>query len=151
MSAQSYTLEKGSKHRAAIKANLHAFIDRLPETKSWRVEVKESHKERTLDQNAAVFGVAYKVIMDAVGLRGDAERKELHRDYCGDFFGWVDAGLGRRKPRRTTTTNERGERDVIDTVTMAAMYAFIQQQAAEYGIDVPDPDPMHGMEGRWAA
>lgn len=119
-----------------------AFIERLPDSKSWKVEISEARPERSRDQNAAVFGLAYDAIMIATGLQGDAEKKQLHRDFCGEFFGWVDAGVGRRKPKRTTTTNERGERDVIDTTTMAQFYDFIQRKAAEFGIDVPDPDPL---------
>ncbi|WP_426269199.1 hypothetical protein ACN9MB_13305 [Dyella kyungheensis] len=139
---QAYTLNKGHHGRATVKANLHAFIDRLPDTKSWKVEIKEARPERTDSQLGALFGVAYDAIMDATGLQGDAEKKQLHRDFCALFFGEVDAGLGRTKPKRTTTTNERGERDVIDTKTMAEFYDFIQRTAAGYGIDVPSPDPL---------
>ncbi|GLQ96429.1 hypothetical protein [Dyella mobilis] len=137
----TYVLRKKHPGRDNVKSNLHAFVDRLPDTKSWKVEIKEARPERSLDQNAAMYGVAYDVIMAATGLQGDAEKKQLHRDFCGEFFGWVDAGLSRRRPRRTTTTNECGERDVIDTVTMSQFYDFIQRKAAEFGIDVPDPDP----------
>lgn len=140
--AQSYVLRKGHPGRQTVKANLHAFIDRLPDGKSWHIEIKEARNERTLDQNAAMFGVAYETIMEATGLQGDAEKKQLHRDFCGDFFGWVDGPLGQQRPRRTTTTNERGDREVIDTRTMADFYDFIQRRAAEFGIDVPAPDPL---------
>jgi len=138
---QKYVLNANGSERAQVLANAHAFIDRLPATKSWRIEIREARRERSLDQNAAMFGVAYAAIMDAVGLEGEEDRKQLHRDFCGDFFGWVDGPLDRPRPRRTTTTNERGERDVIDTETMTRFYEFIQRRAAEYGIDVPDPDP----------
>jgi hypothetical protein len=59
--------------------------------------------------------------------------------------------MGHRRPVRTTTTNEAGERDVVDTVTMARMYDFIQRTAAGYGIDVPAPDPMWSQRERLAA
>lgn len=140
-----YFLHANAPEREQVRANLHEFIDGLDVRKSWRVEIRENRKERTLDQNAATFGVAYATIMEATGLEGDAERKQLHRDFCGDFFGWVDGPLGHRKPVRTTTTNEHGERDVIDTATMARFYDFIQRTAAEYGVVVPDPDPLYGL------
>lgn len=140
--SQSYALHKADLRRDLVRANLHAFIDRLPGTKSWRIEVKELRKERSLDQNAAMFGVAYAAIMAASGLQGDDERRQLHRNFCGDFFGWTSGPLGQRRPVRTTTTNQFGERDVIDTRTMAEFYEFIQRKAAEYGIDVPAPDPL---------
>ena len=139
---QTYALHKLDPRRDLVRANAHAFIDRLPLTKSWRIEIKELHKERSLEQNDAMFGVAYKIIMEASGLEGDAEKRQLHRDFCGDFFGWTDGPMGHRRPLRTTTTNERGERDLIDTATMAQFYAFVQRKAAEFGIDVPDPDPI---------
>lgn len=138
---QTYVLNKGHRDRERVKTNLLAFIARLPETKSWKFVITEARPERSLDQNAAMFGVAYDAIMDATGLAGDSEKKQLHRDFCGDYFGWVDAGVGRRRPKRTTTTNEHGERDVIDTAMMSDFYSFIQRKAAEFGIDVPDPNP----------
>ena len=46
------------------------------------------------------------------------------------------------RPRRTTTTNENGERDVISKKLFAEYYDFIQIVAAEkLGCHVPDPDP----------
>ena len=148
MKNQTYQLNANGPERPGVTQRAKDFIDRLPLDKSWVIEVKPFRKSRSLDQNAATFGLAYKVIMEATGLEGEEERKQLHRDFCGDFFGWTDGPLGGRKPIRTTTKNERGERDVIDTATMARMYEFIQRTAAGYGIDVPSPDPMHG---RYAA
>ncbi len=141
--SQSYALHKDDAGRSLVLANLHAFIDRLPPSKSWRIEVKELRKERTDKQLGALFGLAYDRIMEATGLQGDSDKRQLHRDFCGDFFGWTDGPLGRQKPMRTTTTNEKGERDVIDAKTMAEMYDFIQRKASEFGIDVPDPNPLH--------
>ena len=149
MIAQTFILPATDRQR--IADNLHAFVMQALPGKSLRVEVGEYRKRRSSEQNGATFGLAYKIIMEATGLSGDAEKKQLHRDFCGDFFGWVDTGMGRRKPVRTTTTDERGERDVVNTQTMAQMYDFIQRKAAEFGIYVPDPDPLHGQEGRWAA
>lgn len=140
--SQKYTLESGAAWRPRVLANLLACLQKLPESKSWRVEIREARKERSLDQNAAMFGVAYAAIMEATGLEGDADKKQLHRNMCGDFFGWTEKPMLGRVPVRTTTTNEHGEREVIDTATAARMYDFIQRQAAEYGIDVPDPDPL---------
>ncbi len=151
MKAQTYQLNASGPERQGVTQRAHDFIDRLPADKSWVIEIKQYHKKRSLDQNAAIFGLAYKVIMEATGLEGDAERKQLHRDFCGDFFGWVTGPMGHRKPVRTTTTNERGDRDVIDTATMARMYDFIQRTAAGFGIDVPSPDPMWTQRGRFNA
>ncbi len=142
MTTQRYVLHKSDPGRDQVRRNLHAFIDRLPEDRAWRVEIKPYRKERSLDQNAAVFGLAYKVIMDSQGLEGEKERQRMHTNFCGDFFGWKTEPFRGRVPVRTTTTDEDGHDDVIDKATMARLYNFIQRTAAEYGIDVPDPDPL---------
>lgn len=142
MSLTPFYLNANGPERPGVTANLHAAIDRLPSDKDWKVEITRHRKEQSDKQLGALFGVAYKVIMQAVGLEGDAEKKELHKNMCGDFFGWTDKPMIGRIPVRTTTKNEHGKRDVIDTETQARMYDFIQRKAAEYGIQVPDPDPL---------
>lgn len=136
---------------ALVRGNAHAFIDALPETKDWQIEIKQYRHARTLSQNAALWACAYPPLMEYMGERGDKAKERLHEYFCGEYFGWVKPKLGQSRPRRTTTTNERGERDVLDTVQMSDFYAFIQQRGAEIGVMVPDPDPMYGLRGRWAA
>ncbi len=143
MKPQTYTLNANGPERPQVVANLHAFVDRLPAKKSWRVEIKEARKERSNDQNAALFGVAYPALTDATGYTPD----ELHAAFCMRFFGTSEVMvMGQRiaRPVRTTTTNEAGERDVISTIDFARFYELVQQVGAEAGVDVPDPDPMHG-------
>ena len=130
------------KDREQVKANIHAFIDRLPPTKAWEVTIEPYRKERSLRQLGALFGVAYKALSEQTGFTKD----ELHTYFCGEYFGWqvVDFfGQKKKKPLRTTTTNERGEKDVINTEQQAEMYQFIQMRSAENGLFVPDPDPLH--------
>lgn len=141
-----YVLNANGRERPQVLANAHAFLDRLPESKSWQLVVEEFVPERTLQQNKTTFGLAYKRIMDAVGLSGDAEKKRLHHDMCGDYFGWTDGPLGHRRPVRTTTTNERGERDVLDRHEMGKFYEFIVRTASEYNIVIPDPNPFWKMD-----
>jgi hypothetical protein len=148
MKPQSYQLNANGPEREGVKQRAHDFIDRLPLDKSWVVTVAPYVKKRSLDQNAATFGLAYKVIMEATGLEGEEDRKQLHRDFCGDWFGWVDGPLGQQRPRRTTTTNEHGERDVINAHEMAEFFEFIQRKAASFGIDIPNPDPMWNQRER---
>lgn len=108
------------------------------------VSVEEFVPERTVKQRNTLFGVAYKSLMAQMGLAGEREKQDLHRHLCGEYWGWRHlGGLGTafRYPLRTTTTNEAGQRDVISTREQLAFYAFIQRQAAQYGYDVPDPDP----------
>jgi hypothetical protein len=56
-------------------------------------------------------------------------------------------GAWSKRPVRTTTTNEQGERDVIGKLLMAEFYEFIQRRSAEVGFDVPDPDPLWFTKG----
>ena len=147
--SEKYTLNANGPEREQVKANVHAFIDRLPGHKSFRVEIKEARKERTPPQNAALWGLAYPRLTEATGYTAE----ELHHEFCGRFFGWdvvTVFGQQRRRPRRTTTTNKQGERDVLGTRDFAEFYNLVQRIAAEAGIDVPDPDPFHG-EQRYAA
>ena len=139
MSAQSYYLMPGDPRRPAILANAHAFLDRLPENKPWKVTTEKFVKPRSEQQRKALFAAAYKPIMEFMGLRGEQDKKDLHAFWCGEYFGW-HPDL-RNKPLRTTTKNECGERDEITIAGALEFYAFIQQRAAERGIDVPDPDP----------
>jgi hypothetical protein len=147
--SQTFLLEKGSDLRASVLANAHQFLDRLPATKSWRLEIKEARKERTDLQNDALFGVAYLVLMQQTGYTKD----EMHEAFCKRFFGTVERevfGSVSTRPYRTTTTNERGERDVMEAVDFGYFYDMVQQVGAEAGVFVPDPDPMFKIKGRWS-
>ena len=139
--SQRYILHKDDAGRAQVKANLHAFIDRLPEDKAWQCVVEPYHKTRTARQRMTLFGAAYGPIMEHMGLQGTDDKNELHRFFCRKFFGERIDSIGRMVPIRTTTRNERGERDEISTKVALEFYAFIQRLAAEQSIDVPDPDP----------
>lgn len=147
---QRYVLNANGLERPQVLANVRRFIDDLSTHRSWRIEIREHRKERTLDQNAALFGVAYPPLVEATGYELD----ELHDAMCRKFFGTVVLdvmGECVTRPRRTTTTNEHGERDVIDTMAMADFYAMVQRVGSEIGVQVPDPDPMYGLGRRFAA
>jgi hypothetical protein len=108
------------------------------------VKVEEFVPERSAKQRASLFGVAYRALMEQMGLSGAREKDQLHADMCGEYFGWREKpGLGStlRSPLRTTTTDENGRRDVLSVRQQMAFYAWIQRRAAEFGYDVPDPDP----------
>lgn len=144
---QRYVLHKGDPNREMVRANLSAFIDRLPDTKSWQVEVKEYRKTRSGAQNNALFGVAYPAICKETGYDPD----EIHHAMCRKFFGTVDVdvmGETVTRPVRTTTTDADGKRDVLSAGDFADFYAMVQRVGAECGIDVPEPD---ATRGRWAA
>ena len=129
------------KQRDQIKANLFAFVERLPVDKSWQVIIEPLKKDRSSKQNKALFGVAYAELEEQTG----NEKNDLHFMFCGEFFGWVDKpvmGGTMRVPARTTTTGYDGKRDVIPTDMFADFYNFVQRRAAEMGFYVSDPDPL---------
>jgi len=101
---------------------------------------------RTLSQNAYLFGVCYPMMSERSGY----EISELH-EYClGEFYGWVDKRVPKKPsnpngkesiPRRTTTTNEKGKRQVISTKEFCDYVDFVQRFAAEkLMLVIPDPD-----------
>lgn len=118
-----------------------AFLSRLDGSKPWELLVRPWKKERTLRQNNALFGVAYKTLSDFTGFT----EPELHDVLLRGYFGEVHyelLGVRRVRPKRTTTTNEQGERDVLSRDDMSAYYNFIVQKAAEIGCFIEDPNPM---------
>jgi hypothetical protein len=128
-------------NRAERLQRVAAFLARLPADKPWELVVRPWKKPRTGRQNNATWGVAYGVLSDFTG----HTEVELHDIMCRLFFGEVSYEcMGKRmtKPRRTTTTNERGERDVISREDMARFYDLIVRTAAEQGCYIPDPDPL---------
>lgn len=132
MKEQSFILPHGKKA-------LLALLDTLPMARKWRVTVKLYRRQRSNEQNNALWGVAYPAIRMATGNEAD----DLHTYFCGEYWGWVEVGVldqVKRKPRRTTTRDESGSRNVISTVDFADFYLFIQQRCASVGVNVPDPN-----------
>jgi hypothetical protein len=148
MKPQRFQLNKGGPERPVVTERAARFITELPLDASFIITISRYHPKRTLKQNATLFGLAYSIIMEATGLEGEKERARLHTNLCGDYFGWKDVPIVGRLPKRTTTTNEQGDPDTLDTVEMAKFYDFIQRTATEYGICVPDPDPFYNAPRR---
>ena len=134
-----YTVNSINAACAAVQAVVPDLDD-----PQFEVVIRHHKKDRSLAQNHSLFGVAYPPLMEHMGMRGDADRKDLHTYFCGEYFGWVDYTIldkRKQRPKRTTTRDEEGKRDLLDTVAMADFYSFVQQRGAEHGVDVPDPQP----------
>lgn len=148
-------LRKDPEARRRTLAFLWECLADLPDNREYRVEWKQYRKQRTIPQNSSLWGVAYPPIRESTGY----EMQELHDVFCGGFFGWKeiaiptvnDAGeyeiTRMQKPRRTTTEDENGKRDVIPWDRFKEFYAYVQRQGAELGVFVPDPDPYHDGGG----
>lgn len=122
-----------------IAARVVPFLESCLPGKKLRVTVEQYRPERSDAQNNSLWGVAYKSLSDETGHSKD----ELHEHFCGEHFGWTEREvMGRVKqvPRRTTTKNEVGQRDVIPTVEMMAFYETVQRKASEMGFYVPSPN-----------
>jgi hypothetical protein len=127
--------------RAQRAQGIVAFLLRLDPNRPWELLVQPFKKERTQRQNNAMFGVAYRTLSDFTGFT----EPELHDLMCKAYFGEVEyelMGVAGTKPRRTTTKNEEGERDVLSREDMSRFYNFIVQKAAEIGCYIEDPNPM---------
>lgn len=134
---QSFTLAKGERSLTRIVSVLSA----LAKDVEWVITIAKRKKDRTEEQNNALYGVAYKALREFTGYQ-DAE---LHPLFLKAYFGTrtVTAfGETVEIPRRTTTTDETGRKKKLNTEEFAAFYAFVQQKGAEIGCWVPDPDPM---------
>lgn len=137
MSEQTFIFRRGPRNFTRLMAALST----LDVTKDWAVTIGLVKKERSSQQNKALWGCAYEHIRKKTG----NDKDSLHEMFCGEYFGWEVKevmGLKKKYPKRTTTHGYDGKRDVITTLQLQDFYAFIQQRAAEYSVDVPDPDPM---------
>lgn len=140
--SQKFVLRSGDANRSFVLSNATTFIAQLGVDKSWSIEIKQYRKERSDDQNRALWGVAYPALKKATG----QSVNDWHEYMLGEYFGWVDYTIfGKRKlrPARTTTTGFRGEPDKLSTTDFSDYYEFIQRRARENGVHVPDPDPLH--------
>lgn len=138
--AQTVILPANASRESAMNRLLEAVMA-LPLNKPWRIRWAVYRKDRSEEQNNALWGVAYKYLRKETG----NEKAGLHDYFCREYFGEVERtvlGRTRTYPRRTTTKDEHGEDDVLSTKDFMDFYAFIQQHMAEkFGLDVPDPDP----------
>jgi len=129
MTATTITIP--AEDRAAMIDRVADFLKSALPGKTLRVEICQFRKRRSMDQNAALWGVAYKALQDATG--NDPE--DLHTFFLGEWAGWdtVDVmGQKRRVPKRRSSK--------LTTVEFSEYYEFIQRRAAECGYYVPSPN-----------
>lgn len=157
--AQKIMFPKEDSERRRTRAQRVAtFLAGLSTEKAWEVVVKPFRRSRTNAQNAYERGVCCVMLANVVGYDPD----DVHDLLCGKYWGWKQIRCPktpnnprgvRDKPVRTTTTNELGERDVLEGRPYWDFVEFIQRFGAEHGVYIPDPDPEYTKhrEGRRAA
>jgi len=126
--------------RERIAGNLHHFMLNALPGKKLKVTVEVYRKSRSNQQSRYLNGVAYKLLGEATGY----ERDDISEYLCLIYFGGKDKKVPGDKivqvPLRTTTTNEQGERDVMNTVDFAAYVEFVQRFGSKHGVYIPNPD-----------
>lgn len=135
-------------NREHTVARIAAYLAALPTKKAHRIIVKQEADDRTTQQNRYLNGVPYKLLGDHFGY----ERDEISEQMCGLRWGWREVKVPPRPnrragikdvPMRTTTTDETGERDVLNTRDFWEYVEFLQRFGAKYGVYIPDPDPSY--------
>lgn len=131
---QTFILHKHHPGRSQVLANIHQFVDRLPDGKSWRVEVKEERKNRSDDQNRYLWGGVYATILQSEVLQGWTA-EDLHEYFLGEVYGWQTVeGFGRKRLKPIRRSSK------MSTVDFAHYIAEIQRRMAELGLFIPDPE-----------
>ena len=140
MSTPDLEREIPPENRESAIASLARQLARYLPGVRLEVRVRRKKRERSDLQLRALWGCAYKALNTQTG--NDPE--DLHTYFCGERFGWKTVKVMdqvKRVPRRTTTRDEDGNRDVLGTLDFAEFYDFVQRRSAAVGYDVPDPDP----------
>lgn len=140
------TLHIPKDRRELAAARVQRFVMECLPGKALEVIVRQRKSERSSPQNRYLHGVAYKILADATGY----EVEDIAEYLLGTHFGWVTVKCPKTPsnpngckdvPRRTTTKNEDGKRDVLKWDAFGDYVAWIQRFAAKKGIHIPDPDP----------
>lgn len=142
--------------RDRVAAQIATFVAALDAGRPYRVIIEEAKSTRTNQQNRYLWGVAYKLIADAVGY----EVEEVHEYLCGYMWGWTEKRVPKKPsnpegiesvPIRTTTTDADGKRSVLNKHEFADYVAFVQRFGAKHGVHIPDPDPNYAEHEEKAA
>jgi len=135
----TFILRAGDTRRERVAAELSKFLAALSESASWKIEVSQYRRPRSCPANAYYFGVVLPTIVREKGGISD----DWHELLCGEFFGWHAYSIGGKtmqRPNRTTTQNELGKRDVLDTMAFWKFVEFCRDMAAQGGVYVPGPN-----------
>ena len=137
--------------RERVAEQIAVFVRALDAAKAYRVTVEAATIPRTSQQNRYLWGVAYKLIADAVGY----EVEEVAEYLCGYMWGWTEKRVPKKPsnpegiesvPIRTTTTDADGKRSVLNKHDFADYVAFVQRFGAKHGVHIPDPDPNYAEQ-----
>ncbi len=124
-------------YRDIVKANAIEYIERLDLNKETEIVIREIKGTRSQQQNRALWGLAYDTILKQGGeSMAGWETQDLHEYFLGEHFGWEVVelfGKTRQRPIKRSSKLSKSE--------FAGFFDFIQRKAAEFGVQIPDPDP----------
>ena len=122
------------------RARWIAFVQSQP--LPLKVECVKWRKTRSNEQNALLW-VMYAPLAEHMGY--DAE--DVHEWFCGRMWGWKDIKVPKTPrnpeglasvPVRSTTRDENGKRNVIDSATFSRFVDMVDRVAAQAGVFIPD-------------
>lgn len=135
----AFVLPKGTRGR--IITRVSEFLGKLPAAQAWKVEVTPHKTKRSDSQNAYLWGVVYKTILEAGELQGWSSQ-DIHDYMLGEHFGWETLeGFGRKRLRPLRRSAKLTTTEFMDYI------AFIQQRMAEHGVYIEDPNEYRGVGG----
>lgn len=149
MGATNFKLEKvypGDARRSRDIGRVVEWMESLPYDKAWKMSGEEAKSERSLKQNAYLFGVCYPLMSDAFGYEHD----DMHTECLKRHFGTKEKKVPKCRdypnglkevPLRTTTIDEDGRRSVLGKMAFAEFVERVRRIAAFMDVVIPDPDP----------
>jgi hypothetical protein len=113
--------------------NVVDYLEDLPISEGFRVEVHEHKATRSLAQNAYLWSAVYPTI--ARHLEG-WDLEDIHSYCLGEHFGWETIeGFGKKRMRPLRRSSKLSKLEFMTYIE------FIQRRMAQHGIIIPDPDP----------
>lgn len=120
------------KSRRVEIARVAGYLDRQPEDLVLKVEIAEVASQRSLEQNAYLWGVVYPTILPHLP---GWDSQDLHDYFLEEHFGCEQLeGFG------TTRTKALKRSSKLTKKEFREHWQFIQRKMAEIGIDIPDPN-----------
>lgn len=137
MSGQTFIIRpEGDPSREPVLANVRRALELLPKNRAIAVTFVRHSERRSLDQNAALWAVAYATIGKTLGYDRD-DLEKLHEQLLCEHFGEKESNL---MGIMVKVPHQRSSK--LSKIEFAGFYDYVQRRAAEFGVFVPDPDPL---------
>ena len=119
----------------------HQACRQMQPHKPYKVTIERKRGTRTLEQNAYLWGVVYRTILDAPVNDGQRFKDlgwtddDLHQYFLGEHFGWSELqGMSRTRLKPICSSSKLYKDAFSDYLE------FIIRWAAERGVVIPDPE-----------